>query len=123
MEMGYYEKKEFSLKYQKREKQYLETIYLQIIRNSKTEKFSKNILYEYLRICDFISSKIFTNLTKKTENILNLENFVTGITLLLSKFSMNNNSELPEIIFNLLSYNKEFTSYEKIITFFNHLLF
>ena len=103
MEMGYYEKKEFSLKYQKREKQYLETIYLQIIRNSKTEKFSKNILYEYLRICDFISSKIFTNLTKKTENILNLENFVTGITLLLSKFSMNNNSELPEIIFNLLS--------------------
>ncbi len=109
--------------YCKREKQYLEIIYFQYIRNLKIDNFSRLSLYYYLDISEYLSSKIFNIINKKQTKELCLEEFMNGIILIFSKYFPENGKALTNILFNLISDNSDYFNYEKLSDLFNHLIF
>jgi len=105
-----------------RQRQYLEIIYFQNIRNLKIDSFSRLSFYYFLEISEFLSSKIFNILDKKQSNQLSLEEFINGVILIFSKYFPENGKALTNIIFYLISDNSENFNYEKISEFFNNLI-
>jgi len=106
-----------------KEKKYLEVLYFQILRNSKAEKFDQRCLMYFLSCSEYLNSKIFQVLSKKNKEELKLNEFISGISLLFSKFLPRNGKILLETIFDLISDNSDSITYQLIKEFTNNTLF
>jgi len=114
--------KELKELYLQREKNYLEVLYFQILRNSKADNFDKYCLLNFFSFSEYLNSRIFQVLSKNKEYI-KLNEFISGVNLLFSKFLPRNGKHLTEIIFDLISNNTEFVTFRTIKEFTNNLLF
>jgi len=108
--------------YFQREKNYLEVLYFQILRNSKTDNFDEYCLLNIFSFSQYLNSRIFQVLSKNKDD-LKLNEFISGVKLLFSKFLPRNGKQLTEIIFDLISNNTEYITYRLIKDFANNLLF
>jgi len=108
--------------YFKKEKNYLEVLYFQILRNSKADNFDEYCLMNLFSFSEFLNSRIFKVLSKNKET-LKLNGFIFGINLLFSKFLPRSGKQLTEMIFDLISNNTESISYQLIKEFANNLIF
>jgi len=108
----------------KKEKKYLEILYIQIMRNSKSDNFDKSCLLNFLCLSEYLNSKIFSALSKDNKQTLKLEEFTSGISLLFSLYFQIKGEKLITSIFNMISNNSDsITSYKAISEFINNLLF
>jgi len=109
--------------YLEKERNYLEVLYFQILRNSNEDKFQQNCLMNFFSFSEYLSSKIFQVLSNKNEEELKLNEFIRGVNLLFSKFLPRNGEQLTETIFKIISNNSETITYLSIKEFANNILF
>lgn len=110
--------------YFKKEKEYLEIIYFQILRNSKAENFDRICFMNFTCFSEYLNSKLFRVLAKENKKKLKLNEFISGISLLFSLYFPLDSSETPiSLIFDLISDNSNSVSYKSIREFSNNLLF
>lgn len=116
--------------YETFQEKYLETIYFQILRNSKSENFTKIHLLEYLSFSEYFTHKIFSMIKHsrkdkimKESNHIALKEFISTINVLFSRYSPRNGNLIVNAIFNLVSANNEFITYDNLKGFIYKLLF
>jgi len=114
--------KETAELYLEKEKNYLETIYFQILRNSREDNFNKNSLILFFSFSEYLNSKIFDALSKRKLN-LKLDEFISGINLLFSRFYPNDEELLVKTIFKIIAEDLETITYQSIRDFLTNLLF
>lgn len=109
--------------YLEKEKKYLETLYFQILRNSKVDNFDENCLINFFSFSEKMNSIIFQVISNENKGDLKLVEFTNKISFLFSKYLPKNPRLLIEIVFNIISCNTEIITYDSIKQFLNNLLF
>jgi len=108
--------------YFKKENNYLEVLYFEILRNSNSDNFDEYCLINLLSSSEYLNSRIFQILSKNKEDLKLIE-FISGIGLVFSKFLPSKGKQLTEMIFYLISNNTESITYQSIKEFANNLIF
>jgi len=112
--------------YLNHEKKYLECVYLQILRNSESENFTKSALFNFLNCSDYLIERIFKimKMNKSENKSISLKEFTNCITNIFSRvFWEAEGLKRIELIFNLISYSNDSLNFKELIIFVNQLLF
>lgn len=124
-------KKPLFFLFAEKEQEYLNSMYWQIIKNSKTNKMTKQCFKEFTGISEHLAYKIFQIFEDGNKNYLSISEFIQAINLFFSSLKIldKNNSyrTLEEKIISLF-FNKNTNKAGKIAfieirNFFNYVVF
>lgn len=111
--------------YLDKEKEYLSSMYWQLVKNSKNNKLTKQIFKDFLGISEYISYKIFKVFDKDGKRFLTLHEFLQAINTCFSISKACDGKDFRKMLFYLFnksSKKNEEVGYSDIQIFLNYLI-